>query len=70
MCLRGDAVRLATDPRCKDCKYRMQVNICKEFLGKREYEQYYVCLLSICLYGDAKDNAKDKFDEYLDLIRL
>jgi hypothetical protein len=41
-------MRMAEDPKCKDCRYRMLVNVCKEFLGRREYERYYACILSYC----------------------
>ena len=55
---------LATKPRCKDCVHRTIIRVFSDL--RQEEEQYHVCMLSYCPFGD----AEDKFDRYLDSIGL
>jgi hypothetical protein len=46
-------MRVTEDLRCKNCRYRMQVNVYMEFslATSGGQKQYYVCMLSYCPFG-------------------
>jgi transposase-like protein len=60
-------MRVVEDPKCKDCRYRMLVNVYMEFSSATSVEpkQYYVCMLSYCPF-----EGRDKFVKCLDSIKL
>ena len=65
-------MRVVEDPKCKNCRYRMLVNVCMEFsppVGQQYcvgQKQYCVCMLSYCPF----EGTIDKFDKYLDSVGL
>jgi hypothetical protein len=65
VCFYGsDVMRLAANPGCRGCVYRTPIKVFSDL--KQKEEEYHVCVLSYCPFGD----AEDKFDEYLDSIGL
>ena len=45
-------MRVAENPKCKNCTHRVLINVYRIFFDQEEQkqEQYYVCVLSYCPY--------------------